>query len=142
MLCGANGVGTLGQIEYGNTYSPTQLVLDAELARAARRIMAGFEVNSDTLALDVIKRIGPGRDFMADLHTAKNFRKKLWLSDLTECMNWESYQRKQIRGMESLAAEKAREIMAKPLEPVLDDQQITEIDRIVAHAEKHLLQKG
>lgn len=138
LLCGANGVGTLGQIEYGKTYSPTQLVLDAELARATRRIMNGFEVNSETLALDVIRGVGPGGNFMAEPHTVEHFRKEFWLSDLTECMSWESYQGKKIRGMENLAVEKAREIMSRPLEPVLDDHQIAEINRIVARAEKYL----
>ena len=86
--------------------------------------------------------MGPEGNFIADPHTAKHFRDEFWLSDLTECLNWESYSNKQVRGMENLAAEKAREIMEKPLEPVLDDQQIAEIDRIVAHAEKALTQKS
>jgi len=138
LLCGASGIGTVGQVENFMTFSPVQLVLDAELVRSVRRSLAGFEVNRDTLALDVIKRVGAEGNFIADPHTADNFREEFWLSDLTECISFDTYSGKKVSGMEALAAEKAREIMSKPLEPVLDDKQIAEIDRIVAHAEQHL----
>ena len=136
---GASGIGTIGQVENFMTYSPVQLVLDTELVRAVRRICDGFEVNADTLALDVIKRVGPGGNFIKDPHTAENFRREFWLSNLTECLSWESYSNNQIRSMEQRAAEKAREIMSKPLEPVLDEHQISEIDHIVAYAEKNII---
>jgi trimethylamine--corrinoid protein Co-methyltransferase len=137
LFCCASGIGTVGQIENFMTYSPVQLVLDAEVVRSVRRLMAGFKVNDDTLALDVIKRVGPGGAFIADPHTAEHFREEFWLSDLTECLSWESYSGERIRGMERRATEKAREIMSQPL----DDDQAREIDRIVAHAEKTLMTK-
>ena len=139
LFCGASGIGTVGQVENFMTYSPVQLVLDAELVRSVRRLMAGFEVNDDTLALDVIRRVGPGGTFIADPHTAGHFREEFWLSDLAECLSWESYRGERIRGMERRAAEKVREIMSQPLEPAINDDQVREIDRIVAHAEKTLL---
>ena len=142
ILCGASGIGTVGQLEFGMTFSPVQLVLDAELIRSVKHTLAGFEVNSDTLAVDTIRRVGPEGNFISDPHTSNHFRKEFWLSNLTECVNWETYSQKKIRGMENLAAEKVREILSKPLEPVLDDHQIAEIDSIVKHAEKHMLQSG
>ena len=139
LFCGASGIGTVGQIENLMTFSPVQLVVDAELVRSVRRMMAGFEVNSETLALDIIKKVGPEGNFIAEPHTYEHFREEFWLSDLTECMSWESYSRESIKGMENRAEEKAREIIRQALDPVLDDQQVAEIDRIVEHAEKHLL---
>lgn len=142
LLCGAAGIGTIGQIEYGLTYSPTQLVLDAEITRYARRMLNGFEVTDETLALDVFRRVGPEGNFIADPHTMDNFRNEFWLSDLTETIPWNTYQNREVRGMENLAREKAREIMSQPLEPVLDDDQIKEIDRIVAYADAHITYEG
>jgi len=40
--------------------------------------------------------------------------------------------------MENLAAEKALEIIARPLESALDEHQVAEIDRIVELAEGHM----
>ncbi|MBN1291866.1 MAG: trimethylamine methyltransferase family protein, partial [Candidatus Latescibacteria bacterium] len=138
LLCGASGIGTIGQVENFMTFSPVQLVLDCELVRSMRRLFAGFEVTPETLALDVIKRVGPEGNFISDSHTADLFRDEFWLSNLTECVSWDTYSAKKVHGMEALAAEKAREIIKKPLEPALDDRQVTEIDNIVRHAEKHL----
>ncbi len=90
----------------------------------------------------MIKRVGPEGSFITDIHTYDNFKKEFWLGDLMETISWDTYQSKEIRGMENLAREKAREIMAKPLEPVLDDDQIQEIDRIVAHADTHITYEG
>ena len=84
----------------------------------------------------------PEGNFIVDPHTMDSFRKEFWLSDLTETITWNAYQSKEVHGMENLAREKAREIMAKPLEPVLDDDQIKEIDRIVEHADKHITYEG
>jgi len=139
LLCGASGIGTVGQVENFMTFSPVQLVLDAELVRSVRRMFAGFEVTDETLALDAVRRVGPEGTFASDPSTVGMFRREFWLSPLTECINWDTYSKKALRGMENLAEEKAREILSRPLEPVLDDHQITEIDRIVAHAEKHLM---
>jgi len=136
LLCGASGVGTIGQLEFGITYSPLQLVLDCEAVRATRRIMRGFEVTPETLCLDLIEKVGPEGNFITEPHTADHFQEEFWLSDLTECLPWEAFSAKEGRGMEKAAEEKARSAMAGPLEPVLTDQQIAEIDRIVAHARK------
>ena len=138
LICGASGIGTIGQLEFGITFSPVQLVLDSEVVRSVRRSLAGFEINEDTLALDLIGRVGPEGNYISEPHTADHFQREFWLSDLTECLTWESYNKKKIKGMERLAEEMVREIIARPLEPVLDHYQIAEIDRIVAACEKEL----
>ena len=138
LVCGASGIGTIGQLEFGITFSPVQLVLDAEVVRSVRRSLAGFEINEDTLAVDLIARVGPEGNYISQPHTAEHFQREFWLSNLTECLSWESYSSKKVRGMERLAEETVREIIARPLEPVLDQYQTAEIDRIVAACEKEL----
>jgi hypothetical protein len=44
--------------------------------------------------------------------------------------------------MERLAEERVREILSRTLEPVLDEHQIEEIDRIVAFAGKKIKEIG
>jgi len=139
LLCGATGIGTVGQVEGCLTYSPLQLVLDADMVRYLRRVLAGLTVTEESLAVDQTLMVGPEGNFIGEPHTAANFRKEFWLSELTECLSWEVYKDRPTRGMERLAEEKVRAIIARPLEPVLDDNQITEIDRIVRHAEKAIL---
>lgn len=141
LLCGASGIGTIGQVEGCLTFSPLQLALDAEMVRYLRRMLAGFEITSETLALEQIRKVGPEGNFISEPHTASSFRKEFWLSELTECMSWDVYRSRPVRGMERLAEEKVREILARPLEPVLDEHQMAEIERITVHAEKTILGK-
>ncbi len=136
MLFGATGIGTLGQVDVaGITYSPVQLVIDDEIVGYIRRIFKGFEVNAETLALDVIKEVGPGGNFLTHPHTAQSFRNDFYLSELVERLSWDAWNAQEIKGIEERAAEKARRLMAEHDPHPLSADQEREIDVIV---EKYL----
>jgi len=59
----------LGMLESGITFDFGQLVLDCEFARMIKHTVQGIRVNDDTLALDVIKEIGPGGHYLMHEHT-------------------------------------------------------------------------
>ena len=52
----------LGMLESGITFDYGQLVLDCEFARMIKHTVQGIPVTDETLAVDAIKEIGPGRD--------------------------------------------------------------------------------
>ena len=62
----------------GSTCSPIQMILDSELIRALRRVLRGFAVDDDTLAVDLIDEVGPGGSFLAAQHTVRYLRTELW----------------------------------------------------------------
>ncbi len=64
----------LGMLESGITFDFGQLVLDCEFVRMIKHTIKGFRVNDDTLALDVIKEIGPGGHYLMHDHTLKGMR--------------------------------------------------------------------
>jgi len=136
ILFGATGIGTLGQVDVGGiTYSPVQLVIDDEIVGYIRRILSGFEVTPETIALDVIDEVGPGGNFLTHPHTARNFRREFYISDLVERLSWDSWSWQELRGIEERAAEKARRLMAEHEAHPLTEDQEREIDAIV---EKYL----
>jgi trimethylamine--corrinoid protein Co-methyltransferase len=53
------------------------MVVDNEIASMIRRIVEGVEVNQETLALDVIEKVGPGGHFLAEKHTREHASKLL-----------------------------------------------------------------
>ena len=57
----------------------------------AKRMQKGFEVNSETLALDVVKRVGPGGNFMAEEHTLRHMRSELFQPLLSDRDVWEKW---------------------------------------------------
>ena len=116
------------------TYSPQQLVIDNEIAGAVRRMLRGFEVTPETVALDVIKEVGIGGHYMGHLHTAEHFREETYLSDLYERLSWDNAWTQPVRGMEEKARVRARELMRQEGAPVLGSEQERAIDEIVREA--------
>ena len=68
-LTGSNVIYGMGMMEMGMTMSYEQLLTDAEIVRMTRRILQGIPVNPDTMALDVIKAVGPANNYLAQKHT-------------------------------------------------------------------------
>jgi trimethylamine--corrinoid protein Co-methyltransferase len=74
-LSGANLVHDVGYIESGLTCSYEMIVVCDEVIGFVRRLMRGIEISPESLALDVIDRVGPGGDFLRTQHTKQHFRK-------------------------------------------------------------------
>lgn len=139
ILAGAVGIGTVGHVENAVTFSPQQLVIDNEVSRSMRRMLKPIAVNDDTLALDTIRKVGIGGNYLGEMHTAEHFRDELFFSELFETLPWESAHAQEIKGMENKAYEKARELWSEMPEPVISDEQIKAIDAVVAQASKEFL---
>jgi trimethylamine--corrinoid protein Co-methyltransferase len=56
-----------------------QVVIDANMWEEYRAFMRNFSVTEETSALDVIKRVGQGNNFLNDPHTVRNFRSQMFM---------------------------------------------------------------
>jgi trimethylamine--corrinoid protein Co-methyltransferase len=77
-LSGADLVHNVGTIYHGGWRSLELIVLANEIIDMVRVLMGGVPVNDDTLALDMIERVGPRASFLSESHTLKNFH-KFWV---------------------------------------------------------------
>ena len=77
MFSGANLIHDTGYLESGLTASLEMMVVSDEIIGFARRLMRGIELTPETLALDVIDRVGPGGSFLKTQHTRQNYR-QVW----------------------------------------------------------------
>jgi trimethylamine--corrinoid protein Co-methyltransferase len=59
-------------------FSYEKLVLDDEMCGTVRRFQQGFSVTPETLAYDVVTKVGPGGNFLMEDHTLENCRKAFW----------------------------------------------------------------
>ncbi len=73
-LSGANLVHDTGLMDQATVTCPEVLLLADEIQDLIKHIMKGIEVNEETLALDVVHKVGPGGNFLAEDHTLKHFR--------------------------------------------------------------------
>lgn len=139
ILAGAVGIGTVGHLENAVTFSPQQLVIDNEVFRSMRHTLKPIKVNEDTLALDIIRKVGIGGNYLGEMHTAEHFRDELYFSEMFETLPWESAHNQDIKGMENKAYEKAQALWNEKPEPVISDNQLKAIDAVVERASKEFL---
>jgi len=81
-LVGANMIHDAGSwLDHGSLASPGFMVLVNEILFMVNHYMKGLLVNDDTLALDVIDKVGPGGHYLSEDHTYNHF-KNVWYSDI------------------------------------------------------------
>jgi trimethylamine--corrinoid protein Co-methyltransferase len=91
-LSGADLVHDVGYTESGITGSMHHLVMMDEAIQMVKHIMRGIEVNEETLAVDVIDRVGPGGHFLADDHTYNHYRREFWFPNLMDRQRWSDWE--------------------------------------------------
>jgi trimethylamine--corrinoid protein Co-methyltransferase len=93
-VCGINFVlHSAGILESYNCMSYEKFIIDDELCGMVKRIQRGFEVTPETLALDVIKNVGPGGHFLDKDHTFDHFRTEFYqprLSNRDDFVTWQA----------------------------------------------------
>lgn len=73
-LAGANLLYGCGMLELGITFSFAQLVMDHEFAQMIKRVVQGIPVTDESLAVDVIRKVGAFGNFVGEEHTLKHMR--------------------------------------------------------------------
>jgi trimethylamine--corrinoid protein Co-methyltransferase len=123
----------LGLGGLGGTTCPEAMVIDNEIVDYALRFAQGIEVNDDTLALDVIDKVGPGGHFLGEKHTLKHFRER-WMPRL-DVDSLETWEKEGVKSLGELAHEKVKEILATHKPTPLPEDVDREICRILKRAE-------
>ena len=134
-LNGGNLVHDVGYINNGLTISYEQLVVSNEVIAFVRRMTGGFEINEETLALDLIHNVGPGGEYLTSEHTLKHFKEN-WSPQLFSRTSYERWQKEGKKGLATRANEKAKEILKTHVPKPLDQGLQAELERIVKFMDK------
>jgi len=120
-LSGANLIHDLGYLESGLTFSLAQLVICNEIVDWVEHFVAGFEINDETLALDLIDEVGPDGQHLVTQHTRDHFREH-WYPQVFERDTYDNWLARGGQGLAERAAGRVDEILAthKP-EPLPED---------------------
>jgi trimethylamine---corrinoid protein Co-methyltransferase len=134
-LAGANLIYGMGMLELGLTFDFGQMVVDNEIAAMNRRVLEGVRCDSETLAVEVIKRVGSEGHFLREKHTreflARGEQTKAGLFDRRSRGAWEG------RGGADLhdrALARAREILRDHQVPPLPD----EAERVIGEVKERV----
>jgi trimethylamine--corrinoid protein Co-methyltransferase len=136
-LAGANLIYGLGMIEMGMTIDYGQMVMDNEFARMIKYLVQGIPVNDETLAVDVIKEIGVGKDFLSHASTYKHMRTQSQPKLIDRRMR-EDWQAAGSTDIYQRALEEARYILENHKPDPLPDDVSAAIRSIVEEAEAEL----
>lgn len=109
-LSGANLIHDHGFLDHSAVISPNYLVLIDEVLSMVNQYMRGIPVNDETLALDLIDRVGPGRHYLEEEHTMRHFR-DVWYSDLFDRTNYDAWLKQGSIHFAERLQEKTRKLM-------------------------------
>jgi trimethylamine--corrinoid protein Co-methyltransferase len=102
-----------------------------------KRIIRGFDLSREKMALDVIRQVGPGGHFLTQMHTKTHFQEEIWQPKYLNRDSPDPWAKKGGLSYEKVVTQKARDILEthqpQPLpEPVR--QRLAEIAERAAEA--------
>ena len=135
-LSGANLIHDVGYLESGLLGSFDMLVMSDEAIGMAKRILSGITVTPETLAVDVIDRVGPGGHYLSQAHTRQHFRTELWLPTLMDRQHRRGWEADGGKSMADRVRAKVLDIL-KGHEPLPIPAEVeTGLKEIIARAEE------
>ena len=112
---------TSSALENTKTSYPEQAIIGNEICSFINRILEGIEVNEDTLALNVIRQVGAGGEFLTHPHTMEHFKEEQWDAQLSTRIRREPWEKEGSKDIQARAKDRLKQILAthqpKPLEP-------------------------
>lgn len=96
------------------------IVIDDEVFSVVRRILRGVQVDDETLAVELIKRVAFAGDYLFDRHTRTHVR-ELWQARLADTGSYDAWADAGRPSVVDRAAERVREALATEPEPFPED---------------------
>jgi len=81
-LSGINLIHDCGYLASGTVGSLEMAVICSEIISMVSRIVTGIDVNDETLAMDVMREVGPKGSFLTHKHTVISMRKEVFIPKL------------------------------------------------------------
>ncbi len=127
-VAGLNGIdkSLTGAGNLPEAFSLRQLVLDNDLAGMARSVSEGVEVNDETLAVELIKNVGPGGSYFEEEHTRKHLDEKRRLAVMAS-VSYRQWLEKGSHRADQAAGQLVAEILSEEPSPVIKEEKVTEI---------------
>ncbi len=119
-----------GMLDSGNSISYEQYVIDNEIIGMIRRVLAGINVEEDTIGLDVIEKVGPGGNYIMEEHTVDHMMEEFFYPDLSVRSIFDVWEKDGRPNMMSRANGMVKEILKEKKDGLLDINLISEIKKV------------
>jgi trimethylamine---corrinoid protein Co-methyltransferase len=125
-LAGGNFIHeAFGMLDGAMTVSYAQYVIDNDIVGSCLRTLRGIEINRDTLAFDIIAKVGPGGNYLSEEHTVKYMRTESYSPRASDRQQYQRWIDAGSKDSWKRAEEVAAQLIAEPSEEIVP----AEIDR-------------
>jgi len=109
-----------GILEGYITASYEKFIIDNEICGMCKRIKRGENITAEKLAMDVIRDVGPGGEYLTHMHTFKHFKQEFYTPIMEERDNFTSWHNNGGLTMEQRANAKYKEMLETYEKPDMD----------------------
>ncbi len=137
-LDGANLIHDVGYLGQGLLSNPAAIVMCSEIISYVKRILRGFDLTREKMAVDVIRQVGPGGHFLTQMHTKAHFQEEIWPAHYLNRDSPDPWAKKGGLRYEEVVTQKAREILETVQPRPLPDEFRHRLAEIAGQAEAKL----
>ncbi|MCE9647789.1 MAG: trimethylamine methyltransferase family protein [Chloroflexi bacterium] len=123
-----------GFLHGSRIWSYAEMMMDCEIFSIIHKMMAGIEVNDETLALQAIAAVGPGGHYLAQKHT-RNHMRELFMPKFMDRRPYSEWETKKDDARD-WALTRARKILNEHQPEPLDGGLRREMEKIIKSVEK------
>jgi trimethylamine--corrinoid protein Co-methyltransferase len=139
-MAGLNLIHDVGYMDRGMICSAEMLVMGDEIIGMARRFIRGIEVNTETLARQVIAQVGPGGHFLQEDHTYDHFRQELWMPTLMARESYDDWQQAGSKDMAGRIRDKVISLIQDHTGTPLSDKTLATLQKLRQQGEEELIE--
>jgi trimethylamine--corrinoid protein Co-methyltransferase len=137
-LDGANLIHDVGYLGQGLLSNPASIVMCSEIISYVKRIVRGFDLSREKMAVDVIRHVGPGGHFLTQMHTKEHFKEEIWQAKYLNRDSPEPWAKKGGLSYEQVVTQKASDILQTYQPQPLPDNVRHRLAEIAGQAEAKL----
>ncbi len=137
-MSGANLIHDVGYLGQGLIGNPAAIVMCDELISYVRRLLRGIVIDDETIPMDMIRKLGPGGNYLPEMHTAQHHRKEFWRPRLFNRQSPDGWLAAGGIGYGEAVTRKTRQILATHEPEPMPEAASRATDEIVSRAERAL----
>ena len=130
-LSGVNLVHNVGTTAMGDAGSLAMVVVADEICGWVLRMLEETKVDEETLALDLIKKVGPGGNYLKEMHTFHHFREN-YMPKFFDRTAHETWVKNGSKAIDEVARARVKKLLSTHTVPVIDATAKKKISQILS----------
>lgn len=128
-----------GIMDSYSTASPEKFVLDCDRIRYLQRFEAGFDMDEESFALDLIAEVEPADHFLNQRHTLEHSRDDFLIPELAYRDSYDNWENDGAKDAFERAHERVTDLLAEYERPPIDEDIEQELDAYVTEKRETVL---